>query len=179
MIQVGAVRPKAQHLTHRLPLCPVVTPRRAAGRRGVTPTPGLQPLGGRGPEWAKGTVLTEKLFTSHTPQSNKTWFGLGRSLDQRILPSCSSRSRPGGQDAGTPESPGGGGSPVLCPGRLGGAAGQVYLVLEIFFQSRVLRWLSTSEWCASTWLASPLSVVHVRSCSPSSSRRSAGAPGSR
>ena len=82
----------------------------------------------------------------------------------------------GGPEPAEPASP-----PARRPGQGGaGARGpQVYLVLEISFQSRVLRWLSTSEWWASTWLASPLSVVQVRSCLPSSARRPAGAPGSR
>lgn len=56
---------------------------------------------------------------------------------------------------------------------------QEYWVWEIFFQSRALSWLSTRAWWASTWSARPLSVVQVRSCLPSSSCRSAGAPGSR
>lgn len=84
-----------------------------------------------------------------------------------------------GEGSGSPA----GGAPAcspLEPGSLAGrGSGQEYLVLEMVVHSSVLRWLSTSEWWASTWLASPLSVAQVLSWRPSSARSSPGAPGSR
>lgn len=121
----------------------------------------------------KAVYLHRKFLSSRTQLGRVgTWPALG--VEAQILASFQRRVQLLGVLGGTGtqrQEPPGTGSPQ--------GWGQEYWVWEIFFQSRALSWLSTRAWWASTWLARPLSVVQVRSCLPSSSCSSVGAPGSR